>query len=642
MNFKNFVLDPFQEDAIKSVDDNNSVVVSAATGTGKTLIADYIITKFLKTSKRIVYTAPIKALSNQKFRDFKRDYGDKIGLLTGDVSINERAQVLIMTTEIYRNMLLAKDPIVNDISYVIFDEIHYINDIERGTVWEESIIFSPDHVRFLCLSATIPNAREFADWIQQIKKHTVDVVTYLKRAVPLEHYVFDVEAGIIPVKDLERHIEVQKSGSMRMMSKKRFKEYQRDIPEPNHVDLVKELKEREDLPAIFFVFSRKACLVKAKELAKEVDFLTPQERNKVSEYIRKIIPDNITQMPSTLAARKVLLRGIGVHNAGLLPAIKELVEILFSEGLIKVLYATETFAVGINMPAKTVCFSSLEKYDGVSFRYLNTKEYFQLAGRAGRRGIDKIGYSIVLINRRRLDIGKVESIMDKDVEPIKSQFTLSYNTVLNLVKHHTKEQIPVILRSNFGVFQEKKAGAKLARITASYNSKIKELQKMEYLTKENKLTWKGNFASFIYSNEILLSELVYKSFMEKLDVNQIVSVLGAIVYEPRMSDKFKASSFDRKYPKIMSELAADAYVLKNISRTNLKKVIGICYSWSSGKSFEEIMDLSNLAEGDLIRFFRQIIDQLEQIKHASKDETLTEKINGIIRSIDRDVIRVEF
>ena len=642
MNFKDFILDPFQEDAIRSVDANNSVVVSAATGTGKTLIADYIITKFLATEKRIVYTAPIKALSNQKFRDFKRDYGDKIGLLTGDVSINERAQVLIMTTEIYRNMLLAKDPIVENISYVIFDEIHYINDIERGTVWEESIIFSPEHIRFLCLSATIPNAREFADWIESIKKHTVDVVTYAKRAVPLEHHVFDVEAGLTTIKELKKHIDIQKFGGMRTMSKKRFKEYMRDIGEPNHVDLVKELKEEGNIPAIFFVFSRKACLVKAKELAKEVDFLNPAERNKVSEYFRKIIPENIVQMPSTLAARKTLMRGIGIHNAGLLPAIKELVEVLFSEGLIKVLYATETFAVGINMPAKTVCFSSLEKYDGVSFRYLNTKEYFQLAGRAGRRGIDKIGYSIVLINRRRLDLDKVESVMDKDVEPIKSQFTLSYNTVLNLLKHHTKEQIPVILKSNFGVFQEKRSGAKLAKVTASYNSKIRELQKMDYLTKDNKLTWKGNFASFIYSNELLLSELVYKSYLDTLDDNQIVAMMGAIVYEPRMSDKFKQSNYDKRYSSIISELNNDSFIYKHISKSNLKNIVGICYAWSSGKSFEELMSLTNLAEGDLIRFFRQIIDQLEQIKHASDNEELVAKINRVIRSIDRDVVRVEF
>ena len=203
MKFKNFILDPFQVDAVKSVDKGNSVVVSAATGTGKTLIADYIIDKFLKKNKRIIYTAPIKALSGQKYRDFKEEYGEhNIGIMTGDVVINPDAPVLIMTTEIYRNMLLSKDEIIDHVKYVVFDEIHFMNDIERGTIWEESIIFSPEHIRFLCLSATIPNAKEFATWIQHIKKHKVDVVKYDKRAVPLKHHVYDTKLGMTTIDDV--------------------------------------------------------------------------------------------------------------------------------------------------------------------------------------------------------------------------------------------------------------------------------------------------------------------------------------------------------------------------------------------------------------------------------------------------------
>ncbi|MBW3010842.1 DEAD/DEAH box helicase [Candidatus Woesearchaeota archaeon] len=204
MKYKQFTLDRFQEDAIHFIEQNRSVVVSAATGTGKTLIADYIINKAIKDGKRVIYTAPIKALSNQKFRDFVHEYGEeKIGIMTGDITINDRAPILIMTTEIYRNMLLAHQ-IVPDLSYVIFDEIHYMTDPERGTVWEESIIFSPPHIRFLCLSATIPNARQFADWIQTIKNHTVSVVSYTKRAVPLQHFLFDNDEGIIEADKLKK------------------------------------------------------------------------------------------------------------------------------------------------------------------------------------------------------------------------------------------------------------------------------------------------------------------------------------------------------------------------------------------------------------------------------------------------------
>ncbi|MEK6823001.1 MAG: DEAD/DEAH box helicase, partial [Nanoarchaeota archaeon] len=197
MQFQGFTLDPFQVEAIASIEKGNSVVVSAATGTGKTLIADYVIDKNIKLGKRVIYTAPIKALSNQKYRDFTGRYGkDAIGLITGDVQVNTSAQILIMTTEIYRNMLLARDELIGTVSHVIFDEIHFISDIERGTIWEESVIFSPKFVRFLCLSATIPNAVQFAAWISSIKDHPVDVVRFDKRAVPLTHLVYDAEEGI--------------------------------------------------------------------------------------------------------------------------------------------------------------------------------------------------------------------------------------------------------------------------------------------------------------------------------------------------------------------------------------------------------------------------------------------------------------
>ena len=205
MQYKNFTLDPFQVDSIAAIDKNHSVVVSAATGTGKTLIADYIITKYLNLGHRIIYTAPIKALSNQKFKDFTKEFGSKqVGLITGDIVINSEAPILVMTTEIYRNMLMTKDSIINNVTYVVFDEIHYINDIERGTVWEESVIFSPPHIRFLCLSATIPNAEEFAAWISEIKKHEVEVVRYEKRAVPLKHLLFNKKTGLCTVDEFEK------------------------------------------------------------------------------------------------------------------------------------------------------------------------------------------------------------------------------------------------------------------------------------------------------------------------------------------------------------------------------------------------------------------------------------------------------
>ena len=380
MKYRNFTLDKFQEDAINAMDAGDSVVVSAATGTGKTLIADYVIQKAITENVKAVYTAPIKALSNQKFREFKALYGDKVGMLTGDIVINPGGSILIMTTEIYRNMLAEQSPDIADIKYVIFDEIHFINDIERGTVWEESIIFSPNSVRFLCLSATIPNYQQFADWISSIKEHNVQTVNYMKRAVPLNHLCYDIELGITTIDQVQK-VTGGKRPPRPSKSQSRDKRKQRPQT-PSHIELIKELEIKEQLPAIFFSFSRALCEKRAKELSKKRSFANPAEYKQIVEITNAHMTDAIKHMHSTRDLKEVLAKGIGVHHAGMLPKQKEIVELLFDKGLLKVLYATETFAVGINMPAKTVCFGSLEKYDGISFRLLNSKEYFQLARRA--------------------------------------------------------------------------------------------------------------------------------------------------------------------------------------------------------------------------------------------------------------------
>jgi len=358
MKYKNLILDQFQVDAIAAVDKNQSVVVSAPTGSGKTLIADYIINKYVEKGIKVIYTAPIKALSNQKYRDFCKDYGeDKIGLLTGDVVKNPGAPILIMTTEIYRNMALSNDPIMEKLSYVIFDEIHYINDIERGYVWEESIIFSTEKVRFLCLSATIPNSEEFAAWIQAIKKHQVIVVINTKRPVPLEKKFFDIDLGITNLKDIAELADIPDYKYIKGRQRARRPR----VKAPNHVDLVRQIKDK--VPCLFFSFSRKKCQEFSLELLRHNLF---HVRPEIMSYVRKMLehgPKEIRQLESTKILMRTLPQGIAFHHAGLIPLMKEIVEELFGKGLLNVLYTTETFAVGINMPAKTVCFESLRKFD---------------------------------------------------------------------------------------------------------------------------------------------------------------------------------------------------------------------------------------------------------------------------------------
>ena len=648
MKYKNFELDQFQIDAIGHINNNKSVVVSAGTGTGKTLIADYLIDKAIEENKRVFYTSPIKALSNQKFRDFKKQFGDKIGLLTGDVSINADAQIIIMTTEIYRNMLLSKDPITETVAYIIFDEIHYINDIERGTIWEESIIFSHPQTKILALSATIPNANELCEWIGSLRNEKVELVYYDHRAVPLNHYFFEHFSGLIKRDDLQKKMQELKSyanddyssGRRKGRRRKKVFMHSKEIAKNQYQELVKELKGREWLPCIFFSFSRKACEDKAKEISRQMNFITSQQRSRIASLFPKYFTSDMNRLKSVQLVKNALLKGVGVHHAGLLPAAKEIVEELFAEGILKVLFATETFAVGINMPAKSVAFSSLEKYDGVSFRHLNTKEYFQMAGRAGRRGIDTVGYAISLVEPDFADLQKMMYITSKDVDPIVSQYNLSFNTTINLLKHHNEEEIEKILKSNFGYFLKKRMDSQV-RIKATFNNQVKKLKKLGCVDEDNKVTSKGNFMSFIYSNEILTTELVYSGILGMLDPVQINIILAALVYEGKQMDYFSFKGVDMEYKKLVKIITKNKIVDKELNKLSVKRMIKIVSMWSKGCEFTELMEFSNLLEGDYIRLFRQVIDRLQQILKAGVDYDLEEKLKECINLLDRGVVKVE-
>lgn len=619
MQFKQFQLDRFQEEAFLAIENNQSVVVSAPTGSGKTLIADFIISKHYDDQKRIVYTAPIKALSNQKYKDFCQEYGEQhIGLMTGDIVINPSAQVLIMTTEIYRNMAISNDPELENIAYVIFDEVHYINDVERGYVWEESVIYSPLTVRFLCLSATIPNAKEFADWIAAIKKHEVKTVVESKRLVPLQHLFFDVELGICQLEDLRQLPKRHQSKGKRQA-----------FSEPNHTDLLRDLGP-DKLPCFFFSFSRRDCQQKAKELA-QARLFTPQ--SKITEIFQRHLqeaPADVQRLASTRLLKETIPQGIAFHHAGLLPVIKEAVEELFSLGLLRVLYTTETFAVGINMPAKTVCFNSLRKWDGMNFRNLNTKEYFQIAGRAGRRGIDQKGYVISMVYRPTFRYEEVQHITTADVEPIQSQFRLSVNTVLNLLDKHTPSEIETILRLSFFSFQKfgkdyDKIPARL--LLARYQNIVRKLRKYDFV-REQQLTEKGFFAARVFADEITLGEIFATELQEQLDEYQILLILASLVYEPRKANEFKGQRMDEPVKKLQGLLYRHELLAKERKFLSLRDMTALIHPLYEGKSFFDLLKLTNLLEGDLIRFYGQILDRIGQMKKASTNYLFLRKLGN--------------
>jgi superfamily II RNA helicase len=671
MEFRGLTLDRFQVEAIGHLDKGASVVVSAATGTGKTVIADYVIDKSFKEGRKVFYTAPIKALSNQKFSQFKAIYGDEnVGILTGDVSHNPGAPLVIMTTEIYRNMLLAKDPIVNDLAAVVFDEIHYLGDVERGTVWEECIIFSPEHVRFVCLSATIPNARQFANWISAIKHHTIEVVTERKRAVPLEHLFFDTWFGESNIEEI-RHRKNERAypkyeeafgggrggGRNRRGGFHRNQRAQQRMAHANphaaqrakrvrltHLDLIARLRQTNRLSCIYFCFSRANTEKKAVELSRRTTFLSREQERAVRDLCETKLASTdaaVARLGTTRDLLSCLEHGIAFHHAGLLPVLKEMVEQVFEHGLLSVLYATETFAVGINLPARTVCFDSLEKYDGQVFRHLTTTEYFQLAGRAGRRGMDKLGYVFSMVDPEFADLERVARIVTGETEPLESQYQLSYNTILNMITHHDRAQRETILRSSFYTYQ--RAGDHKERILQVYEKKVKRLRELGYLVDDETLSARGEFARHIYSNELVVTELFTSSLAHSFSDLHIILLCAALEYEDR-----RLVSFARAPSPATHELLDLCKPYREIHRwlreSGAAKLEPLLAAWVGGGSFEGLTRLTTMPEGDIVRFFRRIIDVLQQVLHAviltvPDEHELRDRVVACIAAVDRGIVQ---
>ena len=454
-----FKLDQFQEKSILCLENHQSVLVSAHTSAGKTVVAQYAIAMSLRDKQRVIYTSPIKALSNQKYRELSEEFKD-VGLMTGDVTINTNASCIVMTTEILRNMLYKGSELVKEIAWVIFDEVHYMRDKIRGVVWEETMILLSNKINYVFLSATIPNAREFAMWISLLKNQPCNIIYTEFRPVPLQHYVYPTgnddilltvdEKGNFKEDNFNRalsqissNISIENNDNLnnknilnqlnknsQSSQEKKLKNDEEDIKR------IIELITSNDLdPAIIFCFSKEKCELLAKSLAKTELNLTNDDEKKAIEkiYICAILTlseedQNIPQVKNML---NILKLGIGIHHGGMLPIIRESVELIFQSGLIKILFSTETFSMGLNMPAKTVVFTELEKFDGNKNRYLTGGEYIQMSGRAGRRGLDQKGITMVIL-KKKIDPEECRQIMRGKSDPLNSSFSLSYNQILNL------------------------------------------------------------------------------------------------------------------------------------------------------------------------------------------------------------------
>ncbi|KAH7389625.1 rRNA-processing arch domain-containing protein [Phaeosphaeria sp. MPI-PUGE-AT-0046c] len=449
-----FTLDPFQQVSIASIQRNESVLVSAHTSAGKTVVAEYAIAQCLKNNQRVIYTSPIKALSNQKYREFMAEFGD-VGLMTGDVTINPTATCLVMTTEILRSMLYRGSEIMREVAWVVFDEVHYLRDKSRGVVWEETIILLPDKVRYVFLSATIPNAMQFAEWIVKTHGQPCHVVYTDFRPTPLQHYFFPQGADgihlVVDEKGVFREENFQKAMSSisdkagtaanDYLAKQKGKGKNKKTNTGGNKEqsdiykIVKMIMVKNYNPVIVFSFSKRECENYALSMS-QLSFNDDSEKAMVSKVFNsaiEMLSEEDRTLPQIQHILPLLRRGIGVHHSGLLPILKETIEILFQEGLIKVLFATETFSIGLNMPAKTVVFTSVRKFDGVSQRWVTPSEFIQMSGRAGRRGLDDRGIVIMMINEA-MEPAVAKEIVRGQQDNLNSAFHLGYNMILNLMR----------------------------------------------------------------------------------------------------------------------------------------------------------------------------------------------------------------
>lgn len=455
------------------------MLVCAPTSSGKTVVADYCNFRALRDGVQVIYTTPLKALSNQKYRDFCAEYGaGRVGLVTGENTINDAAPILVMTTEILRNVIYDDQPRLEGVRYVVLDEIHYIDDEPRGSVWEEVIVQAPEHIKFVGLSATVGNHQELADWMSE-NRGPVATVVHRERPVELRlwlamagefHRLFD-DAGQIDHRTWERGAEDAESAH--------FVRGYRRLPSNDLFQVVEELDRRRLLPAIYFIFSRRGCRESLQRCAHHgIDLTTDEEKSAIDAFLEERLATLVDGDEAALFRKMVdgsmLRRGLATHHAGLLPYHKELVEELFTAGLLKIVFATETLSLGINMPAKAVVVSSFTKFDGVDFKNLTTGELTQLMGRAGRRGIDSQGHGIIL-KEADTEVATIYEVAMGEGPIIESKFLPNYNMALNLLRLYTPEEAEELMSRSFGQYQRRVASRRTSLRLENLRRRLQDL-----------------------------------------------------------------------------------------------------------------------------------------------------------------------
>ncbi len=695
-----FPIDAFQLEAIAHLADDQSVMVAAPTGTGKTLVAEYAIWLAQQRGQRVIYTTPLKALSNQKYRDLRDAYGsDTVGLVTGDIVEHSRASIVIMTTEVYRNMLLegggerlGLSSSLADVGFVVFDELHYLSDVERGPVWEEAIICSPQHVQLVGLSATVSNAEDIASWISRVHRPIV-LVTHEQRAVPLEHYYFlDEKLHLVQDADgnrVETFPDVggetkaaQLAGRSRTYTfedddedeeprpfrrpERPIRQKLREAAEPGAV--LTALRDADLLPCLYFLPGRRV-VQEAAMSASAHSFTTPEEANRIREEINiwlEQLPKEDRGLKQVIELTSLLPRGLAFHHAGLLPGLKVLVETLFARGSLRAVFATDTLALGVNLPARTVVVGSLSKFDGQEMRLLTPNEYRQLTGRAGRRGMDLHGSAVIPYSPWEPFEPSFQRITGK-LHPVTSAFVIRYNSVLNLWQPGDVQFLRRICASSLREYQRymmwelseiqrletrhkkakkpgKKKGAasngaalalekRRAKIgayplsragAAELDGTIFALRALGFIGTDEQLTLKGRLLRAIFHPVgALIIELITQGVMDGLTVSEIAEVCSWFTFN---TDK-RVKNRNVVHEKLVQVRQQLWHIVQRVNGVETRAGInptpgiapefhGVALAWARGMTLSGLMKRIDLAEGDILMSINQTIDLIQQVQAA--------------------------
>jgi len=601
-----FKLDQFQIDAVESINKDFNVLVVAPTGSGKTYIAEKAIEKYTKQNQKVIYTTPIKALSNQKYNDF-RELNLDTGLLTGDRSLNPESELIVATTEILRNMIYSNDKRLEKIGLIVLDEVHYLADTERGTTWEEIIIHAPQNIKFLFLSATIRNKEEFHNWIVSLRGKTSLIHSNI-RPVPLE-------ISLVGVNPHNEQLKIIKSSKDKRNNKifkfeKQYKKYKR----PHLGFQLDYLNLNKLTPSIFFYFSRDRVETKARQAA------TNRKKIKKAEELKDIFNQVFSSLDSSqfelLNLDELLwmwVRGIGYHHAGLAPIVKEFVEYLFLNRYINFLFATETLSLGLNLPAKSIVIDRLYKFDGIKTRLINQSEFLQLTGRAGRRGIDVKGFAFVNYDRN-IENFWYNNLFTLKSSNLKSAYSISYSSILNMLNKYSLDEAVELLEKSFFAYQNNFNTKKLEN---TFTSKLEVLNKLNF-TDKNK---KSLVLTDTYRDNLIVGiELLDAEFSKDMNfyLMLICSGLSTTRHEYSLNDIYQDTFIKFQ---IMEEK-----INKLESFAGVKKNISIDIGWFS--IFNEYLHSGDI-ESVIAKFNISVGDFIRAGKEASELSTKLYNIYGI-------------